>query len=309
MIRWGFLTILFFICFACNDTKQSNYRIKITQEILEGEIDGISGIEAFGKNKWILIADNQTHAFILNKNLQIVHSFAIWGDKKEKNQTIVKSEKHDFEAICSFTYKGEDGVLVFGSGNDFVYRSKAVFISKKTYKSRIFNLAPFYKHLLKKMNWTFDSLNIEAANTYNGELILVNKVNNQFITINEIEMQRYLSSGKLPTIFLKKQVFKSDFEFAISGLNCDSTNGKLIFTANNEERYKADIDYKMVSVIGVISNSKPLIYTSGKHFDEVKLESIVLTNEKKGICVADQDAYSLLYRFKMKTKKSANVNF
>lgn len=309
MIRWGFLTILFFICFACNDTKQSNYRIKITQEILEGEIDGISGIEAFGKNKWILIADNQTHAFILNKNLQIVRSFAIWGDKKEKNQSIVKSEKHDFEAICSFTYKGEEGVLVFGSGNDFVYRSKAVFISKKSLKSKLFNLVPLYKHLMKEMNWTSDSLNIEAAHNFDGELIIVNKVNNRFISLKESEMHAYLSKGVLPKLECLKIAFKDDFEFAISGLNSDPSNGELIFTANNEERYKADVDYKLVSVIGRISNSKPVIFNSGENFDEVKLESIVLTNEKKGICVADQDAYSLLYRFKMKKKKAENVNF
>jgi hypothetical protein len=156
----------------------------------------------------------------------------------EELDVIPKSQKHDYEAMCTLDWNGVQVLFLFGSGSKWPYRNKAIAFSVTRQKLlETYNLTSCYEGISEKANIHQDQFNLEAATTLNGKLYLFNRGENKVFVFKEDDFVHYLSH---PSDLPKMKVYSLNLPnidgivSGFSGATSDEKNGKILFTSSVE---------------------------------------------------------------------------
>lgn len=147
----------------------------LSRKVLNG-IPSASGIELY-KDKLYIIGDDACWLFILNKSGNLLEKIPLLKKKKLSNKPISKKHKPDLEAMTFVKYKGENILLIFGSGSKPEKREKLFMVyPDRKHKVEKYSLADLYVELVGKKK-KVSTLNIEAAAANNSSVYLLHRGN------------------------------------------------------------------------------------------------------------------------------------
>lgn len=286
--------------------KPTVLKITLNKKIILSDVPSASGIECVGE-KLYLIGDDSRYLFVLDKNYVLESRHLIW-EKRDSNEEalegrIPKGVKHDFEAI---TWIGED-IFIFGSGSIARNRDNICQFSPKQLTSSIIDQGEtFYNRLRNLVN---TELNIEGAAAIRNTLYLLNRNQNQVITIDLTQLG-FGVKGKNPAVFSDAANFNitthnihlpvtDNIQAGLSGACILPGTHKMVFTASLEDTpnwiddgaiagsYLGILNLETKSVeacMPILENDKPLL---------LKIESVAVKEKNRDgftiVMVADQD--------------------
>jgi hypothetical protein len=147
----------------------------LSRTILNG-IPSASGIEIY-KNKIYIIGDDAGWLFILDKCYKLLEKIPLLKKKKLSNKPIPKKHKPDLEAMTFVKYKGENILLIFGSGSKPTKREKLFMVyPERKHAVEQYSLEELYVDLVGKKIKTA-TLNIEAAAANTSSIYLMHRGN------------------------------------------------------------------------------------------------------------------------------------
>lgn len=230
------LTVLIFLIGVSSSCeRKAMWKIELVNRTTFKEIPSASGVERWN-DRYFIVGDNSPWLFETDTlgNTLVKHRI---GEASEPD-LIPKAQKHDFEAMCTLDWQGEQVLFLFGSGSKWPYRNKGVAFSVTQQKLiETYDLSALYEALMDKANIQQDELNIEAATALNGKLYLFNRGENKVIILKEKEFIDFLKDAD---VLPKFKVYSLDLPkidgipAGFSGATSDEMNGKILFTASVE---------------------------------------------------------------------------
>lgn len=219
--------------FSCD--QHAMWQSKLLQRSILKEIPSASGLERWS-DRYFIIGDNSPWLFETDTLGVTLVKHRIGSN--EEPDVIPKEQKHDFEAMCTLDWNGEQVLFLFGSGSKWPYRNKGIAFSVTQQKMlETYDLTAFYEGISEKAKIKQDEFNIEAATSLNGKLYLFNRGENKVIIMKVKDFIAFLfGETKLP----KMKVYSLDLpeiEGIVSGFSgaaTDEKNGKILFTASVE---------------------------------------------------------------------------
>jgi hypothetical protein len=220
-------------CFSCDH--HSMWHAHLTDRSVLKEIPSASGLERWN-DRYFIIGDNTPWLFETDTlgNTLVKHRIG----SGEELDVIPKSQKHDYEAMCTLDWNGEQVLFLFGSGSKWPHRNNGIAFSITRQKLiETFDLTTLYEALSENANIKQDEFNLEAATSLNGKLYLFNRGENKVIILREKDFVDFIIQNEgLP----KMKVFSLELPevegvvSGFSGATTDEKNGMILFTASLE---------------------------------------------------------------------------
>lgn len=161
------------------------------------------------KNTYYACGDDDAKLWFLNQNGEVLNSWKIWDTTDIQNNRINKNTKPDFEAISKITIQNDTALLVFGSGTKPFFREFIieVHLSAHSFAYRK-NATKLYEWIKNEAGLKKDELNIEGACTFEDDILILNRHNNQIYQINQAGLLHYLTYNDVSKLIMRKNHFK-----------------------------------------------------------------------------------------------------
>lgn len=210
--------------------------LKLTNRTELKGIPSASGIEKIADAYWV-VGDNSPWLYKIDTELRLLDKIAIHDTTNLISGVLEKSDKHDSEAMISFSEGNEMYVLLIGSGSKET-RKRAKMINVESGELiKDYDLTSFYDILMEEAKLDEEDLNIEAAAIAKNRLYLFNRGKNKVISMKFVNFLEYLRNGseelkmKSLTIDLPKL---DGIQSGFSGAVADPQFNRIIFTASVE---------------------------------------------------------------------------
>lgn len=207
--------------------------IKRIERHVMSEIPSASGVE-FYNSSFYIVGDNSAWLYVLSDTLQLQKKVQIFHSDSDRSEALPKKVKPDFEATTIVSDRGQDLLLIFGSGSKKRHRNNLVEVNLKSEHIAKFDLTPLYKKLGSPAD---DSLNIEGAVFWNERLFLLNRATNEIYSFSHHDFKLFLNDVErgLNIHTHKVKLPKHDgHPICFSGAGLIPNTSQLIFSASVE---------------------------------------------------------------------------
>jgi len=261
------LTLLFM---ACSGDKPESSTELTSEKLIPGFASG-SGMAMVG-GKYYAAGDDDAYLHILNRDGEVIEKIQLWDTTDIVDGRIRKPVKPDFEAMTAVPFKGDTALLILGSGSVSPQRDVLMLLNPHTSRSPARHPADtaFFEWLRRAADVGKTEMNLEGAAYGNGELLLLNRHNNEIYRIPGKGFEHFLNSGATDKLSLERRRFVlpsiGGDSARFSGASILSDSSTLIFCASVELTENA-VDDGVVkgSFIGTIdldkSGTEPEFYT------------------------------------------------
>lgn len=256
-----------------------HYSIQKTQ--FYPQMPSASGAEFYNGHLFVM-GDDTNRVFILNQNGDIQQEITLF--ESPYTGRIPKREKPDLEAMCIVERKGDKYFFLLSSGSKKHNRDDYFLVKTTDYQEiKRKSLGDFYDKLRKDERLV--EVNIEAAETYKGEIILFNR--GGMAQPNFLVLTEDLLSEKPHYELFKMDIPKiQDIPAGISGAAYIAELDIFLISASGEITSNAIDDGTIVgSLIGVMRNFSKKIKKQDFHLDEYKILSEIPTQKIESLCV------------------------
>lgn len=248
---FGFIFIL--ILFSCEQPQ--TMILKLTNRTELKGIPSASGIEKIADAYWV-VGDNSPWLYKIDPELRLLDKIAIHDTTNLISGVLEKSDKHDSEAMISFSKGNEMFVLLIGSGSKETRKRAKMINAESGELTGDYDLTPFYDLLMEEAKLDEEDLNIEAAAIAKNRLYLFNRGKNKVISM---KFSNFLSYLQKQTEGLKMKSLTIDLpkldgvQSGFSGAVADPEFDRILFTASVENTSNwIDDGAVLGSFIGII---------------------------------------------------------
>lgn len=201
-----FIAAIIFLTACSGDKPDSTAELKSEKQI-PGFASG-SGMTRLG-GKYFAAGDDDAYLHILNEGGDVLEKHRLWDTANVVEGRILKSVKPDFEALAAFPFDGDTALIIFGSGSKSPRRDVVMTARPNSLAdaARLPADTAFFAWLRGAAGLGIKELNLEGAAYRNGELILLNRHNNELYRIPEKGFRSFLTSGTTDVLSLERRRF------------------------------------------------------------------------------------------------------
>lgn len=212
------------------------------------DLPSASGMASFGAKRWLVAGDDANALFTLDENGQIVSKHLLPHQAfLDENGRVPKAIKRDYEAIASYVQRGEERIIVFGSGSKIPERAWIVmgfWYNGELYLDE-FPAVEFYAQFMNLSQIPPALLNLEGATVIGDRMVILNRELNMVCSMSLEKMRQYLFNYSDMVIsdmdlgMETKTILLPSFAGTIGGLSgacADTVGGRLIFSASVEDK-------------------------------------------------------------------------
>ncbi len=294
---------IFVLLSSCQVQEKMKCEVKSIRTL--PDVPSASGIE-YIDNAFYVIGDNVQWLYVLDSSYNFISRYKLGKYLPSEDGILPKAEKHDFEAMTEFSWKGKARLFIFGSGSKQPFRFEGKMIDLHAQHAiQTYSLQKLYARIQDKAKLDPSELNLEAAAEVKGKLYLFNRGKNRLIVMDTEHFMAFLQEESSS---LKMKVYSidlpeiNDIQSGFSGAARDEKYNRIIFTASVEDTEDWVKDGEILgSFVGVIDlenlqqhYTPETVQIVGKDRKETfKVESITLV-ENKGdevecVVVTDND--------------------
>ncbi|MCA1752140.1 MAG: hypothetical protein ABR572_10510 [Cryomorphaceae bacterium] len=245
---------------ACSGDKPESSAELTSEKLIPGFASG-SGMAMVG-GRYYTAGDDDAFLHILGSAGEVIDKIQLWDSSNVVNGRILKPVKPDFEAIAAIPFNGDTALIIFSSGSKSPQRDVLMLVNPNTSLSpeRLPADTAFFAWLRRAADLGKKEMNLEGAAFGNGELLLLNRQNNELYRIPGKGFEHFLTSGTTDNLSLERR------RFVLPSIEGDSARfsgastlpgGLIIFSASVEVTDNAIDDGKVKgSFIGLLDLSQ-----------------------------------------------------
>lgn len=262
------------VALACQPGAETNTASTEAVEQAIAEITYIHQIDGFSSGSgmaqlqgtYYAVGDDDAYLWRFDNAGTVLDKWQVWDTVDVVNNRIRKRVKPDFEAVCTFPFAGDTVLLIFGSGSKSPRRDVLLMASAESADTAAALPASerFYSWLRQAASLGPKGLNLEGAAFSaglqiqpGGELILLNRHNNELYRLPAQGFGSFLQSGDTSLLSLSTQRYVlpqiGGDSARFSGASLLPDGRTLLFSASIEATTNAIDDGKILgSFVGTL---------------------------------------------------------